>query len=167
MPRQKQKREYFEDSSLDNSESSESDNDNILETYNAESEITNSDDESDSETSTSNDEIINGRPVNKKKMVKKEYNDLRDVMIEYIDKKYAHGKLGGFEVIMMVKNGYVNATKLCKQSGKDFFDWNRLKSTKTMLTFLDTLILMFSNRLNIYVIKIINNISINCYIFDT
>ena len=164
MPRQK--REYIEESSHDTSESDESnsrDNSEILEIYNDES----SDSSDDSESETSTEETINGRPINKKKIVKKEYNDLRDVMIEYIDKKYAHGKVGEFEVIMMVKNGYVNATKLCKQSGKDFFDWNRLKSTKTMLTFLDTLILMFSNRLNIYVIKIINNISINCYIFDT
>ena len=103
MPRQKQKREYFEDSSLDNSESSESDNDNILESYNDDSEITNSDDGSESETSTSDNETINGRPINKKKIVKKEYNDIRDVMFEHIDKDYAYGKLGEFQVIMMKK----------------------------------------------------------------
>ena len=133
MPRQKQKREYLEDSSLDNSESSESDNDNILESYNADSEITNSDDESESEISTSHNETINGRPINKKKMVKKEYNDLRDVMFEHIDKDYAHGKLGEFEVIMMKKNGYVNASKLCNSAGKRYAKWIQNNVAKDLI----------------------------------
>ena len=144
----KQKREFIEDSIIDSSENSESnssensesnsensepdssDNDSeILETYNC--------DESESETSTGNEGTINGRPINKKKIVKKEYNDIRDVMFEHIDKEYAHGKLGEFDIIMMKKNGYINATKLCKKNKKNFFNWSRSKNTKMILKYLE------------------------------
>ena len=135
MPRQK--REYIEESSHDTSESDESnssDNNEILEVYNDDSS-----DGSDKSESESTQETINGRPINKKKIVKKEYNYIRDVMIEYINKKYAYAKLGEFDVVMMVKNGYINATKLCRKNGKDFFDWTRLKGTKILLNHLDRL----------------------------
>jgi len=28
------------------------------------------------------------------------------------------------------EDGYINATKLCKEGGKEFKDWNRLENTK-------------------------------------
>ena len=132
MPRQK--REYIKESS-ESDESNSSDNNEILEVYNDES--SDSSDDSNSESSTQ--ETINGRPINKKKIVKEEYNDIRDVMIEYINKEYANAKIGEFDVVMMVKNGYINATKLCRRNRKDFFDWTRLKSTKILLTHLERL----------------------------
>ena len=41
-------------------------------------------------------------------------------MFEHIDKNYAYGKLGEFQVIIMKKNGYMNATKVCEKYGKLF-----------------------------------------------
>ena len=133
MPRQK--KEYIEDSSIDTSENSESDsssNSEVTETDSDSSQILESYncDESDSST----EETINGRPLNKKKIVKKEYNDIRDVMFEHIDKEYAYGKLGDFEVIIMKKNGYVNATRVCDKCGKLFRKWMRNKVSKEIIS---------------------------------
>ena len=134
MPRQK--REYIEESSLDSSENSDSEsstnNSDILETYN-DGNVDSDSSCDESESRNSNEETINGRPINKKKMVKKEYNDIRDVMFEHIDKEYAHGKLGEFEVIMMKKNGYVNASKLCNSAGKRYAKWIQNNATKNLI----------------------------------
>ena len=34
------------------------------------------------------------------------------------------------------EDGYINATKLCKEGGKEFKDWNRLENTKKMIDIL-------------------------------
>ena len=39
---------------------------------------------------------------------------LNQIIFEHIDDKYAYGKYGDFKVIMMTKNRFINATKLCK-----------------------------------------------------
>jgi hypothetical protein len=61
---------------------------------------------------------------------------LTDIIFEFIDtkKEYARGKYGEFEVIIMKKNGYVNATKLCKEKGKRFDHWLENKSSKELVS---------------------------------
>ena len=48
---------------------------------------------------------------------------LNQIIFEYIDDKYAYGKYSEFTVIMMTKNRYINATKLCKEYNKEFKHW--------------------------------------------
>lgn len=66
------------------------------------------------------------------------HDDIRNVMFESIDSKYARGKFGPFEVIMMKRNGYINASKLCSSSGKHFREWMKLKSAKSFIEEVET-----------------------------
>ena len=43
-----------------------------------------------------------------------------------------------FMTIPMRKDGYINATLLCKAGGKKFNDWNRLKTTNELITVLES-----------------------------
>jgi hypothetical protein len=38
---------------------------------------------------------------------------MQDIVFEKINEKYGYGYYGEFKVIIMLKNGYINATKLC------------------------------------------------------
>ena len=52
------------------------------------------------------------------------------VAFEDINDKYAWANYGQFKLIMMKKNGYVNATKMCDEGGKSFFNWKRNSQSK-------------------------------------
>jgi len=58
---------------------------------------------------------------------------LNQIIFEHIDDKYAYGKYGDFKVIMMTKNRYINATKLCKEYGKEFFNWKQNKNNQELI----------------------------------
>ena len=103
-------------------------------------ETTESDDVS-SDSESSEDYI----PVSKKKSsLKKQKNkipniklkgddDIRHVCIETIDENYSYGNYGEFQMIIMNKNGYMNATKLCKDAGKEFRYWKENTSAKELI----------------------------------
>jgi hypothetical protein len=103
---------------------SDSEPDDIIEEYDSEfddNEADGSDNESDK------DEYAN--------------DDIRNIIFKDIDDKYAYGKLGNFKVMLMKKNGYINATKLCKDATnlckdakKDFFHWKENKNAKELIT---------------------------------
>lgn len=59
---------------------------------------------------------------------------LSEIIFEYIDaeKRYARGKYSEFKVVLN-KQGYINATKLCKDGNKNFFHWVENKSSKELL----------------------------------
>ncbi|AFX93212.1 putative KilA-N domain-containing protein [Megavirus courdo11] len=67
--------------------------------------------------------------------INSEYNDsdIRNIIIEEINDKYAIGKMGDFKVIIMKKNGFINATNLCKCAGKDFKHWKENKTAKILI----------------------------------
>jgi hypothetical protein len=67
---------------------------------------------------------------------------LTDIIYEKINDGYSYGIYGSFKVIVMVRNGYINATKLCKHyndsrsnydSPKDFKKWYDSESTKDII----------------------------------
>src|SRR5277367_6720809 len=58
---------------------------------------------------------------------------LSAICFEHIKDDYWYGAYGEFRVVMMKTNGWVNATKMCKDGGKQFRDWTRLQSTKQLL----------------------------------
>jgi hypothetical protein len=69
-------------------------------------------------------------------------NDIKNIIFEKINKDYSYGKYGDFSVIVMNKNGYINATKLCNKSKKKLKQWLRNKNSLNMVN-------AFSKSLNI------------------
>jgi hypothetical protein len=61
-----------------------------------------------------------------------EDHDMGQIIFKDVDKegKYAHGKLGDFDVMIMKSNGYINATKICRDGGKHYKYWNENKQSK-------------------------------------
>ena len=55
------------------------------------------------------------------------------LIIEGINEKFSWALYGDFKVIMMNSNGYINATKLCKLGGKEFYSWKENKSSKELI----------------------------------
>ena len=51
---------------------------------------------------------------------------------ESIDDTYSHAEYGDFKVIMNIKTGYINATKLCADGGKRFDHWSANKSSQEL-----------------------------------
>jgi hypothetical protein len=72
-------------------------------------------------------------------------NVIQNMVIEDIDDAYAYGKYGDFKIIVMKKNGYINATKLCNDAGmnkekavKPFHHWFVNASTKELINYFAT-----------------------------
>ncbi len=59
----------------------------------------------------------------------------KKMQIEYdaITEEYYRATYAGIEIIVMQKNGYVNATKLCQQGGKQFKGWSRLNIAEEIM----------------------------------
>ena len=53
--------------------------------------------------------------------------NLEELVFENINEEYGWGKYGNFKVLIRKKDGYINLTKLCRDGGKEFPDWTRLK----------------------------------------
>ncbi len=58
---------------------------------------------------------------------------LSEVAFQQIKDNYYYGAYGEFRVIIEKSNGFINATKMCKVGGKDYYDWSRLKSTHQLI----------------------------------
>lgn len=98
----------------------------------SESESISSDDSNESSETAedSEKEKINRA---KKNLELYEDNDIRNIIIKDIDNDFAEGNLGPLKVIIMKKNGYMNASKLCKDAKKEYKDWARNKDSKGLL----------------------------------
>lgn len=55
------------------------------------------------------------------------------ITFEYINNDYEKGKYFDLDLIIMSKNGYINATKLCKDGGKKFRHWLENKGSKEQI----------------------------------
>lgn len=55
------------------------------------------------------------------------------IIIEDINDKYARGKYGSFHVLIMKDNCYINATKLCKDAGKEYRFWFVNSTSKELI----------------------------------
>jgi len=60
-------------------------------------------------------------------------NDIRNIIFKEINRDFAYGKLKDFKVILMTKNGYINATKLCQDGGKQVKHWFENKSSEKII----------------------------------
>src|SRR5438477_5125174 len=60
-----------------------------------------------------------------------------EVAFEQIQGNYWYGAYGPFRVVMMKDSGYINATKMCNDGGKRFFNWSDLKSSHQLIQALE------------------------------
>ena len=63
---------------------------------------------------------------------------LSDICYVHIKNNYCYGAYGEFKVVMMKDCTQVNATKLCSQGSKNFYDWKRLKGAKQLFKVFET-----------------------------
>jgi hypothetical protein len=59
--------------------------------------------------------------------------NIKEIIFKKINDKYSYGKYGSFNVIMMIDNGYINATKLCEKVDKEFRHWKENKSANEII----------------------------------
>ena len=64
-------------------------------------------------------------------------DDFRNIIFENINDDYAYGKMGTFTVMIMKKNGYINATKLCNFANKRFAHWLENKGSNELVEEVD------------------------------
>ena len=69
--------------------------------------------------------------------IKKKSDNLASAAFENIDGEYVYGVLGTLKVVMMKSNGYINATKMCKDANKDFNHWLENISSKNLMIKVD------------------------------
>lgn len=67
--------------------------------------------------------------------IQKKYkdNDVRNIIFKEINNNFAYGKLKEFKVILMIKNGYINASKLCLDGGKKLKHWLENNNSKKLI----------------------------------
>lgn len=75
--------------------------------------------------------------------------NLQDISYETINSDFSYGKYGEFRVILMTKNGYVNATKLCALEGKMFKNWMKNACSQNLVDVVDKKILESSSARNL------------------
>lgn len=103
-----------------NSESEQDNNDSQDEDFEEDNDDSEKDDD---ETKEDND--FENKELNE--------TDIRNIIFKDIDDIYAYGKLGKFNVMIIKNNGYINATKLCKDGKKEFFNWYKNKDSKELI----------------------------------
>ena len=60
---------------------------------------------------------------------------LNDICYEYIKDNFYYSKFGDFTLVVDKNTGCFNATKLCKNGGKDFSQWKRLERVQELIKF--------------------------------
>jgi hypothetical protein len=101
-------------------------NDSDEDSINEESDEESINEESDEDSV--NEELEND--FNNKKFKE---DDIRNIIFEKINDKFAYGKLDKFKVVIMINNGYINATKLCNDANKQLIHWMENKRSKEMI----------------------------------
>jgi hypothetical protein len=66
-------------------------------------------------------------------VTKKTNQEMLDIVYGDIDDTYAKATYGPFDVIMMKRNGYINATKFCEKAKKDINKWMNNKTSKNII----------------------------------
>lgn len=96
--------------------------------------------ESSSEDTDSSEEFADMMKATKDTIpkLKIDDDDVRQICIVKIDNDYSYGNYGNFRVILMHKNGYINATNLCALAGKKFSKWKENKNSDELLASLSS-----------------------------
>ena len=64
-------------------------------------------------------------------------NTITKLEYEKINDVYSKAKYAGFDVIMNMETGYINATKLCADGGKQMKNWIRNDCNKELIEYFD------------------------------
>ena len=64
-------------------------------------------------------------------------NTITKLEYEKINDVYSKAKYAGFDVIINMETGYINATKLCADGGKKFFKWNENAGNKELVKYFE------------------------------
>ncbi len=67
-------------------------------------------------------------------------NPITELAFKQIKGVYWYAAYGTYCVVMMKDIGYINATKLCRLSGKDYGDWSRLKGSQELIRTLESIV---------------------------
>jgi hypothetical protein len=59
--------------------------------------------------------------------------NLSEIIYEAVTPEYGWGKYGEFRVLIRRKDGYINATKLCRDGGKELFNYISNKSSHQLV----------------------------------
>lgn len=59
--------------------------------------------------------------------------NINDLIVDCINEDYGWATFGNTQVIMMLKNGYINATQLCKSGNKQFRNWLSNEQSKLLI----------------------------------
>jgi hypothetical protein len=62
---------------------------------------------------------------------------LSTICYQQIKDNFWYAQYGEFTVVMMKDRGYINATKLCKDGGKDFRHWKENATAKALISTLE------------------------------
>jgi hypothetical protein len=62
-------------------------------------------------------------------------NKLAVLCFEQIKDNYWYAQYGPFRLVMMKDSGHINATKMCKDAGKVFYQWARQKHVKKFIRY--------------------------------
>ena len=58
---------------------------------------------------------------------------MQNVCYERINDAFSYGQYLTFKVIINTNTGYVNATKLCNDHGKHYYNWTSLSTTQQLI----------------------------------
>lgn len=72
----------------------------------------------------------------KKNNVKYGDNDLRSTIYEQIDDNYGYGRYASLDLIIMIKNGYANASKMCNDHGKKYQHWAKIENSQELIDYI-------------------------------
>ena len=81
---------------------------------------------------------------------------MEDICYGKIKGNYYYGLYGDLKVIIMKSNGYINATKLCKDGGKRFENWLKIKKSKILVEQFEQFLLQAAGISDRCIIKIDN-----------
>ncbi|AEJ34347.1 KilA N-terminal domain, N1R/P28 DNA binding [Acanthamoeba polyphaga mimivirus] len=119
---------YTEEDSEDSEDSESDQDDDKSDNEQSDSEL--DDSESDDDETDDNESDNDKSKDNFENIIESKENDFRNIIFENINEKFAIGKFGDFEVIINRDNGYINATQLCKDCGKDYKNWNQNEKSR-------------------------------------
>jgi hypothetical protein len=64
---------------------------------------------------------------------------LKDIPYKHATYSFGWGKYDTFKVIVLKENGYINASKLCLNAGKEYYRWNETNKAKESIKYYNSL----------------------------
>jgi hypothetical protein len=92
---------------------------------------------------------------------------LTECIYEHIKDTFYYGLFGDFKLVIDKATGSFNATKLCEQGGKNYFNWKRLEKSKKMVEYYEKSCPSDLKGSFLYEVKLQNNDNLNKQVTGT